>query len=174
MDKKIHLPMQGTRVPSLARADSTCCGATLRLEPVLRNRRSHRREKPPQGEARAQGRAAPTDRNQTRPVHGDKGPAQPASVNTDVLLKRSKRQAQSLHGGNPSPASHCAWGEAHTPAHHPRGGGYTPRPLHISSPPAPSWFPPVTLASLRASITSSSFQPQGLCTRRGCPGAHGS
>ena len=65
---RIHLPMQGTRVRALVREDPTCCRATkpmtpqllsLRsrarepqllkpayLEPVLRNKRSHRHEKP--------------------------------------------------------------------------------------------------------------------------------
>ena len=60
---RIRLPMQGTRVRSLVREDPTCCGATkpvchnywacvlqllkpVCLEPVLRNKRSHRNEKP--------------------------------------------------------------------------------------------------------------------------------
>ena len=60
---RIHLPMQGTRVRALVREDPTCCGATkavhhnywahmlqllkpVHLEPVLRNKRSHRNEKP--------------------------------------------------------------------------------------------------------------------------------
>ena len=72
---RIHLPMQGTRVPALLREDPTCCRATKPmhhnywtcalepashnywacmpqllkpacLEPVLRNKRSHRNEKP--------------------------------------------------------------------------------------------------------------------------------
>ena len=71
----IRLPMQGTRVRSLVQEDPTCCGATkptchnywacalepvshnfwacvpqllkpARLEPMLRNKRSHRNEKP--------------------------------------------------------------------------------------------------------------------------------
>ena len=52
----IRLPMQGTRVRALVWEDHTCYGATkpashnywsLRaLEPVLRNKRSHRNEKP--------------------------------------------------------------------------------------------------------------------------------
>ena len=68
---RIHLPMQGTQVPSLVWEDLTCCRATkpvrhnywspqattteackprllklTHLEPVLRNKRSHRNEKP--------------------------------------------------------------------------------------------------------------------------------
>ena len=60
---RIHLPMQGTRVRALVREDPTCYKATkpvchnywarvlqllkpLRLEPVLHNKRSHRKEKP--------------------------------------------------------------------------------------------------------------------------------
>ena len=72
---RIHLPMQGTRVPALVREDPTCRGATkpvrhnyracalepashnywahvprllkpVCLEPVLHNKRSHRNEKP--------------------------------------------------------------------------------------------------------------------------------
>ena len=72
---RICLPMQGTRVGALVREDPTCCGATkpvrhnywvcaldpashnywahvpqllksARLEPVLRNKRSHHNEKP--------------------------------------------------------------------------------------------------------------------------------
>ena len=72
---RIHLPMQGTRVRALVWEDPTCCGATkpthhncwactlgpachnywahvpqllkpTHLEPVLRNKRSHRNEKP--------------------------------------------------------------------------------------------------------------------------------
>ena len=72
---RIHLPMQGTRVRALVREDPTCHGATkrvhhnywacaldpvshnywahepqllkpARLEPMLRNKRSHRNEKP--------------------------------------------------------------------------------------------------------------------------------
>ena len=60
---KIHLPMQGTRVRALFQEDATCRGATkpvhhnywawvpqllkpAHLEPVLRNKRSHRNEKP--------------------------------------------------------------------------------------------------------------------------------
>ena len=72
---RIHLPMQGTRVRALVQEDPTCHGATkpvhhnywacalepashnywahapqllkpTRLEPVLRNKRSHRNEKP--------------------------------------------------------------------------------------------------------------------------------
>ena len=72
---RIHLPVQRTRVRALVREDPTCCGATkpvrhnywacalepsshnywarvpqllkpVRLEPVLRNKRSHRNEKP--------------------------------------------------------------------------------------------------------------------------------
>ena len=59
----IHLPMQGTRVRALVLEDPTCHGATkpvchnywahvpqllkpTQLEPVLRNKRSHRKEKP--------------------------------------------------------------------------------------------------------------------------------
>ena len=59
---RIHLPMQGTRVQSLIQGDPTCLGATkplrhnywahapqllkpARLEPVLRNQRSHCNEK---------------------------------------------------------------------------------------------------------------------------------
>ena len=62
---RIHLPMQGTRVQPLVQEDPTCRGATkpvhhnywahvlqllkpVRLEPVLRNKRSHRKEKPTQ------------------------------------------------------------------------------------------------------------------------------
>ena len=45
VDKKTHLPMQGTWAQSLVREDSTCCGATTRLDAVLCNKRSHRREK---------------------------------------------------------------------------------------------------------------------------------
>ena len=58
---RIRLPMQGTRVQSLVREDPTCWGATkpvrhnywacvlqplksAHLEPVLRNKRRHRRE----------------------------------------------------------------------------------------------------------------------------------
>ena len=60
---RIHLPMQGTQVRALVREDPTCRGATkpvrhnycacvpqllkpARLEPVLRNKRSHCNEKP--------------------------------------------------------------------------------------------------------------------------------
>ena len=60
---RICLPMQGTRVRSLVRVDPTCRGATkpvhhnywahvpqlrkpVRLEPVLRNKKSHSNEKP--------------------------------------------------------------------------------------------------------------------------------
>ena len=60
---RIHLPMQGTWVRALVREDPTGRGATkpmshnywarmpqllkpVRLEPVLRNKRSHRNEKP--------------------------------------------------------------------------------------------------------------------------------
>ena len=60
---RIRLPVQGTRVWSLVQEDPTCRGATkpvrhnywarvpqllkpARLEPVLRNNRSHRNEKP--------------------------------------------------------------------------------------------------------------------------------
>ena len=52
---RIRLPKQGTRVRALVREDPTCRGATspcatttepTRLEPVLRNKRSHRNEKP--------------------------------------------------------------------------------------------------------------------------------
>ena len=72
---RIHLPMQGTRVQALVREDPTCCRATkpmhhnywacalepashnywahvpqllkpMRLEPVLRSKRSHLNEKP--------------------------------------------------------------------------------------------------------------------------------
>ena len=72
---KIHLPMQGTRVRALVQEDPTCRGATkpvhhnywactleptshnywahvpqlmkpMRLEPMLRNKRSHCNEKP--------------------------------------------------------------------------------------------------------------------------------
>ena len=60
---RICLPMQGTQVRSLVQEDPTCCGATksvshnywarvpqllkpVRLEPVLRNKRSHHNEKP--------------------------------------------------------------------------------------------------------------------------------
>ena len=60
---RIHLPMQGTWVQTLVQEDPTCCRATkpashnyrthvpqllkpVRLEPVLRNKRSHRNEKP--------------------------------------------------------------------------------------------------------------------------------
>ena len=61
---RIHLPIQGTRVRALVWEDPTCCRATkpvrhnysgacvpqllkpARLEPVLRNKRSHRNEKP--------------------------------------------------------------------------------------------------------------------------------
>ena len=54
---RIRLPMQGTQVRALVREDPTCRGATkpvvpqllkpARLEPVLRNKRSHHNEKPP-------------------------------------------------------------------------------------------------------------------------------
>ena len=80
-----------------------------------------------------------------------------------MFFKRSKRQAQSLHGGNPSPASHCPWSEAHTLAHHPQGRGYTFRPLHISSPPTPS------LGSLQSHQAHSSLRASALAW--GCPGA---
>ena len=60
---RIRLPMQGTRVRALVREDPTCRGATkpvrhnygahvpqllkpVRLEPMLRNKRSHLNEKP--------------------------------------------------------------------------------------------------------------------------------
>ena len=52
---RIRLPMQGTRVRALVREDPTCHGATkpvrynywaCALEPMLRNKRSHRSEKP--------------------------------------------------------------------------------------------------------------------------------
>ena len=46
---RIRLPMQGTRVQPLVWEDPTCRGA----ESVLRNKRSHRNEKPPQREATA-------------------------------------------------------------------------------------------------------------------------
>ncbi|KAJ8776263.1 hypothetical protein J1605_015561 [Eschrichtius robustus] len=57
---RLLLPMQGTRVQALVREDPTCHGATkpmchnygacaleppTRLEPMLRNKRSHRNEK---------------------------------------------------------------------------------------------------------------------------------
>ena len=52
---RIHLLMQGTRVWALVQEDPTCCRATRArvpqllkpecLEPVLRNKRSHRHEK---------------------------------------------------------------------------------------------------------------------------------
>ncbi|KAJ8790001.1 hypothetical protein J1605_004753 [Eschrichtius robustus] len=42
---RIRLPMQGTRVQSLIREDPTCRRAT-KPQPVLRNKRSHRNEKP--------------------------------------------------------------------------------------------------------------------------------
>ena len=87
---RIRLPMQGTRVQDLVQEDPTCCRATklvrhnywacalepashnywacvpqllkpARLEPVLRNKRSHRNEKPPQWEA-PQWRVAPARR----------------------------------------------------------------------------------------------------------------
>ena len=43
-----HLPMQRTRVQALVWEDPTCRRADkpVRLEPVLRNKRSHRNEKP--------------------------------------------------------------------------------------------------------------------------------
>ena len=73
---RIHLPMQGTRVPSLVPEDPTCCGATkpvrhnywaCALEPVSHNywarvprARAPQQEKPPQWEARVpQQRVAP-------------------------------------------------------------------------------------------------------------------
>ena len=40
---RIHMPVQGTWVPSQAREDPTCLGAT---KPSLCNKRSHHREKP--------------------------------------------------------------------------------------------------------------------------------
>ena len=45
---RVHLPMQGTRVRALVGEDPTCRRATkpARLEPVLRNKGSHRNEKP--------------------------------------------------------------------------------------------------------------------------------
>ena len=59
----IRLPVQGTQVRALVQEDPTCCGATkhvhhnyrarvpqlvktVRLEPVLHNKRSHCNEKP--------------------------------------------------------------------------------------------------------------------------------
>ena len=72
---RIRLPMQGTQVQSLVREDPTCRGATRpvrhnywarvpqllkpeRLEPVLRNKKSHRDEKPALTTTRESPRAA--------------------------------------------------------------------------------------------------------------------
>ena len=65
---RIHLPMQGTWVRALVWEDPTCCRAAkpmhhsyraCALEPMLRNKRSHRNKKP----MPHKDRAAPSRRN---------------------------------------------------------------------------------------------------------------
>ena len=72
---RIRLPVQGTRVRALIREDPTCHRATkpARLEPMLRNKKSHR-----QWEAHAsQRRAAPARHNLRNPARSNEDPTQP-------------------------------------------------------------------------------------------------
>ena len=84
---RIRLPMQGTRVRSLVREDSTCCGTAkpvshnysahvlqllkpTRLEPVLQER-SRRNEKP----VRCNQRVTPRRHNQRKASYSNNDPA---------------------------------------------------------------------------------------------------
>ena len=91
---RIHRSRQGTRVWSLLREDSTCCGAT---KPMHHNYwgckpKAHapQQEKPPQWEPRApQGRGDPAHQDQRKSVQNNEGPGQP-KINRKSIKKRDK------------------------------------------------------------------------------------
>ena len=124
---RICLPMQGTRVQSLVREDSTCCGATrpvcchywdgalepashthqaytLQLlkpanpEPVLCNKRSHLKEQP----KRRNQEQSPLIPTREKPAHGNEDPAQPGKkkkMNLKKIMLRKETNHKRPHTG---------------------------------------------------------------------------
>ena len=103
---RIHLPMQGTRIQSLVREDTTCHRSAkpmchnywaCALEPERHNywaqarrARAPLQEKPLQWEAHApQRRVAPSCRNYRKPARSNKDPMQPKIYKLIIIKKEN-------------------------------------------------------------------------------------